>query len=151
MLLHGIETQLSLALAEACAKSEVISQTVQSVHELYGRRGFMPPWICYLAEHEGEIVGTCGFTGPPIDAEAEIAYFTFPGHEGKGVATAMARELIRLARPHQGQQVLIAHTLPQHGASTTILAKLGFECIGSVEHPEDGVVWKWRETRLASS
>jgi RimJ/RimL family protein N-acetyltransferase len=36
-----------------------------------------------------------------------------------------------------------AHTFPANGASTSVLAKAGFELLGSVEDPEDGVVWRW--------
>jgi RimJ/RimL family protein N-acetyltransferase len=76
----------------------------------------------------------------------EIAYFTFPSHEGKGVATRMARELLRIARAAPaGEIAAIAHTLPQENASTAILRKLGFHLEGELLHPEDGLVWKWRE------
>ena len=111
----------------------------------------MPPWACYLAEKDACIVGTCGFAGPPVDGEAEIAYFTFPGNEGKGIAHQMAVTLMREARKTATAEVFIAHTLPAEGASTTILKKLGFQCLGIVEHPEDGPVWKWRENRAGSA
>src|SRR4051812_39679528 len=71
----------------------VILQTVQ----MYGRRGYVEPWIGYLAV-EGEIwVGCCGFTAPPVDGIVEIAYFTFPGFERRGIATGMTRRLITIA------------------------------------------------------
>lgn len=73
-------------------------------------------------------------------------YFTFPDHEGRGVATRMARELLRIARAAQaGHTAAIARTLPQENASTSILRKLGFQLEGELLHPEDGLVWKWRE------
>jgi hypothetical protein len=40
---------------------------------------------------------------------------------------------------------VIAHTLPRKGPSTSILRKLGFGRVGTIDHPEDGPVWKWRE------
>ena len=113
---------------------------------LYSRRGFEPPWLCYLAEEQGIWIGTCGFAGPPSGGEVEIAYFTFPGQEGSGVATRMATALIGLTGPAVSLRGLsfVAHTLPEEGASTSILRRLGFSLLGPVDHPEDGTVWKWR-------
>ena len=145
MTLHPILRTPSDAIASACASSSVVAQTVEATLALYERRGFVEPWIGYLAEQDGRFVGGCGFAAPAQQGEAEIAYFTFPGHEGRGVATHMARALLALARPSAEGVAFIAHTLPQDGPSTTILRKLGFECLGAIEHPEDGTIWKWRE------
>ncbi len=104
----------------------------------------MSPWVCYLAVLGSKCVGTCGFTGPPKDGEVEIAYFTFPGNEGRGVATTMARRLVEIALEAKlpGLSV-IAYTLPVKSASTCILEKMGFDHVGDIEHEEDGKVWKW--------
>jgi hypothetical protein len=56
----------------------------------------------------------------------------------------MARQLVALARTAEPQLTLFAHTLPGQGASTAILARLGFAFAGTVDHPEDGPVWEWR-------
>jgi len=48
------------------------------------------PWVGYLAADEPSemVVGTCAFkTGPDQDGVIQIAYFTFPSFEGRGVAT----------------------------------------------------------------
>ena len=105
-----------------------------------------PPWSGYLALDRARdtIVGICSFTAPP-DSEGvvEIAYFTFPGFEGVGVATAMAAELVACARSATGVRRLITHTLPEKNASTRILEKTGFRRFGDVIDPEDGLVWRW--------
>lgn len=145
MRLHPIEPAPSAEILAACRQSDVAGETVQATRDLYARRGYTPPWVGYLAEQDGVYVGGCGFAGPPIEGEAEIAYFTFPGNEGQGIASRMGAELIRVTRLVDQTHVLIAHTLPVEGASTRILKKLGFTCIGVIEHPEDGTVWKWRE------
>ena len=111
---------------------------------LYDSVGFMPPWICYLAVTNGRIVGTCGFKAAPKDGRVEIAYFTFPGYEGKGIATQMARQLLSIARDAQQGLVVAAQTLPDRNASHRVLEKLGFTCVGSLQHPEDGAVLEWR-------
>jgi len=122
----------------------VIEQTVA----LYQRRGFEPPWVGYLAVEHSVWVGTCGFAGPPANGQAEIAYFTFPGQDGRGVASRMAAQLLALTHAAAALRgfVYIAHTLAQESASTGILRRLGFTLLGTIVHPEDGTVWKWHKT-----
>lgn len=104
---------------------------------------FVSPWIGYLGVEGGRIVGTCAFKTPPQDGAVEIAYFTFPGLENRGVATRMSSELIALARTSDVAIRVRAQTLPSENASTRILRKLGFVHTRDVEHPEDGLVWEW--------
>ena len=144
-ILHRIDPKPSRTILDACERSEVVRQTVQATTELYARRGFVLPWVGYLAEEHGRIVGSCGFAGPPVNGEAEIAYFTFPGNEGSGVASRMAATLMSHTRRLAAAEIFIAHTLPEEGPSPTILKRLGFECLGVIDHPDDGPVWKWRQ------
>lgn len=102
------------------------------------------PWLHYLAFAEGACVGTCAFVRPPTKGEVEIAYFTFPAYEGRGVATAMAKEMIALAREADPRVQIIAHTLPKPGPSTSILTRLGFAQTGFAHDPDEGQVWEWR-------
>lgn len=132
--------------APAAAVLDVAVDVIAANVALYGRRGYVEPWIGYLAvDDSGQIVGSCGFTGPPVAGEVELAYFSFPGFEGRGIATAMATALMSLAQPaaDAGAIRYIAHTLPEEGPSPSILRKLGFRCAGPIAHPEDGTVWKW--------
>jgi RimJ/RimL family protein N-acetyltransferase len=119
--------------------------------QLYRAVGYEPPWIGYLAIENDTCVGTCGFKSPPENNRVEIAYFTFPGHESRGVATRMATELIRLALEKSPAVTVAAQTLPEENASTSILKKLRFSLVGTLEHPEDGLVWEWHliDTREA--
>ncbi len=130
------------------AAPEVVNEVIEATVALYGRQGFIPPWTGYLAVEDDKVVGTCGFASPPSSGEVEIAYFTLPGGEGRGIAKNMARTLLELTRPAalQHQVQYIAHTLPEHGPSTSILRALGFVLQGEIRHPEDGLVWKWRQT-----
>jgi hypothetical protein len=43
-----------------------------------------------------------------------------------------------------------AQTLPEENASTSVLKKLQFSFVGSVEHPEDGLVWEWQLSNTSS-
>jgi RimJ/RimL family protein N-acetyltransferase len=104
------------------------------------------PWGCYLAEIDGQAIGTCAFKSAPTGAgEVELAYMTFPAFEGRGHATAMAGALARIA--DAGGAMPIAHTLPEENASNKALRRNGFAFAGEVEDPEDGLVWRW-ERRL---
>jgi [ribosomal protein S5]-alanine N-acetyltransferase len=121
----------------------VAGETLAATAANYRNSGFAIPWIGYLAFRGDECVGGCGFRSPPVGNRVEIAYFTFPAHEGRGIATQMARALIDIARLAECRVLITALTLPQESASTKILRNLKFELLGAVEHPEDGSVWEW--------
>jgi ribosomal-protein-alanine N-acetyltransferase len=123
---------------------QVAAEVVEAMKQLYRAVGYEPPWIGYLAIENDTCVGTCGFKSPPQNNRVEIAYFTFPGHESRGVATRMASELIRLALDKMPAVTVAAQTLPEENASTSVLQKLRFRLVGTVEHPEDGLVWEWQ-------
>ena len=123
--------------------SAVPGEVLTATAALYAARGFAPPWTGYLAVAGGRAVGTCAFPAPPRAGRVEIAYFTFPGGEGRGYASAMARRLVTLARTTDPALTLLAYTRPERNASTAILTRLGFACSGAVDHPEDGWVWEW--------
>jgi RimJ/RimL family protein N-acetyltransferase len=111
-----------------------------------------PEWFGHFAV-EGEsqqLVGVCSLKGPPVDGVVEIAYFTFPGFEGRGIATAMARFVLERARALPGVTLAIAHSAPERNASTRILEKIGMRFAG--EEEEDGVaVWRWEISAAAES
>lgn len=127
------------------------AEVVETTTQLYRTAGYEPPWIGYLALENGVCVGTCGFKSPPRNNRVEIAYFTFPGNESRGVATRMAFELIRIATNKTPGLTVAAQTLPEESASTSVLKKLRFRLAGSVEHPEDGLVWEWQLSNTSES
>lgn len=97
-----------------------------------------------VADAVHRVVGSCAFKTPPTDeGTVEIAYFTYPGFEGRGYATKMARRLIELARTSAAVRRGIAHTLPETNASTRVLEKVGMTFGGAMMDPEDGPVWRW--------
>lgn len=104
----------------------------------------VPPWCGYIAWQDRTALGFGGFVGQPgKTGEIEIGYLTFPAHEGRGVATAVAAQMIAIARA-QGLRGVIAHTLPQENASTAVLLHNGFARDGLAQDPDEGVVWRWR-------
>ena len=110
---------------------------------MYRATGFEPPWIGYVALHEGEPVGTCAFKCAPVHGKADIAYFTFPAFENRGFATAMARQLVALARAEAPSIVVTAQTLPERNFSNRILESLGFRQAGTAIDADAGEVWEW--------
>ena len=94
-----------------CVSDPPWSAVLQTV-QMYARRGYIEPWIGYLASEGDTWVGSCSFTAPPSGGMVEIAYFTFPGFEGRGVATEMAQRLIAIARESDSSLDVIAYTLP---------------------------------------
>jgi RimJ/RimL family protein N-acetyltransferase len=124
------------------------------VHRLIGRTLVATPisidelqWGGYFVVDEDtrEVVGSCAFKTPPTeDGTVEIAYFTYPGFEGRGYATEMASKLIELAGGSPEVRQVIAHTLPETNASTRILERVGMTFVGEVNDPNDGRVWRWQ-------
>ncbi len=103
-------------------------------------------WSGYLVADADtrDVVGSCAFkTEPTKEGIVEIAYFTYPGHEGHGYATAMAAKLIALASSCPEVSTIIAHTLPRRNASTRVLEKSGLQLVGEVSDPDDGTIWRW--------
>ena len=110
------------------------------------KNAFDSGWWGYLALDVTTrvVVGSCGFKGAPdARGSVEIVYLTFPDCEGKGYATAMAKGLVDIAfRSHSVRRV-VAHTVPEKGASTRVLEKAGFTFVGDALDAEDAPVWRW--------
>ena len=136
------------ALVLAPHEATVVAIADGTARMLSATRAVMP-WVGYLALDGPmrRVVGSCGFKGAPdADGAVEIAYFAFSGEEGRGVATAMADALVRMARASARQVAVVrAHTLAERNASCRVLEKVGFEHAGSIMDPEDGPVWRWEQ------
>jgi RimJ/RimL family protein N-acetyltransferase len=136
-------------------EKDLLRGVAQQTLALFQRTGVTTqPWSGFLAvdRSSNTVVGTCCFVAPPDDdGVVEIAYFTFPGFEGRGVASAMAAGLVERATRALGVRRLRAYTLPEKNASARVLEKLGFDCLGDVIHPEDGPVWRWERNPISNA
>ena len=104
-----------------------------------------------LERATGTLIGHAGFKGPPsAEGCVEIAYGILPDYEGRGYGTEAAEGLLAFIRTSDRVRTVRAHTLPERNASCRILEKTGFELIGEVIDPEDGVVWRWEKTIAAA-
>ena len=111
------------------------------------------PWthgFAVLERAGSTAVGVCGFKGPPdADGVVEVAYGIEPAYQGRGYAKETVSALVEFA-DQAGAQVVRAHTKPDNGPSTGVLAGCGFVQIGEVVDPEDGRVCRW-ERRVRPS
>ncbi len=104
--------------------------------------GCKPPWCFYFVRLDELPVGVGLFKGSPAGGIVEIAYLVFISARGRGVATAIVRELVSIAREH-GVVRVVAHTLPENSPSTRVLEANGFTGPAEIVDPEDGSVWRW--------
>lgn len=126
-------------------ESEFIQEVREGTAQLFSKVAYEAPWIAYFALDEaGVVVGTCAFKGPPENQRVEIAYYTFTENENRGIGTAMAAELVKIARKTDPSLIIAAQTLPRRNASQRILEKNGFKHVLTLDHPDDGTVYEWR-------
>jgi len=129
------------------AYAELIGEMARANAALPSRGGIdgEPWWGGYLAiERETAlVVGMCAYKTPPRDGEVEIAYFTFPAFERRGIGSAMAALLVSTAAESSEVTMVIAHTLPELNPSGLILTCNNFTRAGEMIDPEDGLVWRW--------
>jgi RimJ/RimL family protein N-acetyltransferase len=130
-------------LSEEVVLNDFLREVLDATVTHYRRTCFVPPWIGYVGLEDGVPVSVAGYKSQPIEGKVEIAYGTVPGHEGKGHATTLAAELVRVARLRDERLTIVAQTLPEENASGSILKKLGFQMMRTVDHPDDGLVWEW--------
>lgn len=123
---------------------EVADEACRDTRAHYAQAGFHPPWCGYLAVRDDQVVGVCGFRGPPDNQErVEIACRVFPGHEGHGLGSTMVEALVGIARDHNPVMTVVASTEPVDSGSTRILERLGFRHVGETHDPYIGPAWTW--------
>jgi [ribosomal protein S5]-alanine N-acetyltransferase len=111
--------------------------------DFYKKVGFNPPWICYYASVNGELVGCAGYKGKPIDGMVEIAYGTFEKFRNQGVASEICGQLVKLSLKTDPALLITARTLPENNYSTRVLLKNHFQFSRELTDPEDGLLWEW--------
>lgn len=109
------------------------------------------PWahgFSVVERETSEHVGDCVFKSPPSSSGiVEIAYAIEPEYQGKGFATEAVKMLLVFGFKDQRINVIRAHTLQATNASARVLTKCGFQNLGEVTDPEDGLVTRWEIKR----
>lgn len=138
------------------------SRPANGLHDFMVSKDVSPEWLAQLSTAtaadpwthgfgllhvaSGMMIGAASFKGPPTaDGIVEIAYGVVPDYQNRGYATEAAQALVAYAFSSGRVSVVRAHTLPEPNASTRVLAKCGFQHIGEVIDPEDGLVWRWEK------
>jgi RimJ/RimL family protein N-acetyltransferase len=93
-----------------------------------------------VATADGETAGAIGFwerewRGGPV---WETGWSVLPAFQGRGIAAAAAREIVRVAREADGNRYLHAFPGVDHPASNAVCRKAGFELLEEVsfEYPK---------------
>ena len=123
----------------------------ESIHltiEFYKKVGFQVPWIGYYARIDGQLVGSGGFKGKPVNGRVEIAYGTFPQFRQKRIGTEICKKLVQLSLKTDPSIRICARTFAQENYSSKILRNNGFKLRGTVIDDEDGEVWEWEYIRM---
>ena len=130
------------------------------LREMFVSDEVSPDWVAHLREASGpdpwtlgfavvhrdddRVIGSAAFKGAPDgDGVVEIAYGIAPSYEGRGYATEAAKALVAFALERVDVTSIRAHTKPENDASGRVLSKSGFQQVGEVVDPEDGLVWRW--------
>ncbi len=140
----------ALPLLDLSAARDLLPGVAEATAAMMRATGAAPPWCGYLAVEAARVVGTCAFKAPPAEGAVEIAYFTFPGQECRGVGRAMAAALLRIALAQPCVARVTACTLETGGASIAILRRLGFRPDGIARDDEAGQVLRWSLDRKAA-
>lgn len=101
----------------------------------------------FVLEEPRTLIGWGGFKGPPRDGVVELGCEVASSWEGRGLATAAVRELLREAFAAPEVQTVLAHTLAEPGPSVRVLEKTGFVHEGEVPDDEVGTAWRLRLDR----
>lgn len=82
-------------------------------------------WV--LRDPDGEIAGRCVLRHLDVEGtdEVELGYGLHPQYWGRGLATEIARELLRLGRDQLHRPTLVAVTRPDNHGSQRVLIKTG--------------------------
>ncbi len=96
----------------------------------------------------GELVGTCGFKGPPdTTGEVEIGYSVIEPRRRRGYASGAVSLLVRRAFADPRVASVAAETLPAGLSSQAVLTRNGFALLGSRLDAEDGEVLRFARKR----
>jgi [ribosomal protein S5]-alanine N-acetyltransferase len=104
------------------------------------------PWLPYLFVFRSDqaLVGFGGFKSVPDSKRTvEIGYSVAPSYQGRGFATSVAQQFIKIAFESKLVDCVCAHTLPEHNASTRVLEKCGMIKVSKAVDPDVGNVWRW--------
>lgn len=94
---------------------------------------------------EKVLIGNCGYKGAPDeDGIVEIGYEVSTEYQSRGFGTEIALALIQQAFTFPAVKSVIAHTLAEESASTSVLEKCGMVKVSELNNQLGGQIWKWK-------
>ncbi len=104
---------------------------VREAVEGFGRHGF-GLWIAERAEGGGTPIGFCGLRHLVGGPEVEVLYGVSPPEWGRGIATEMARAMLRYGFERAGLARVLGIADAENAASRRVLEKVGMTFEGYV-------------------
>jgi [ribosomal protein S5]-alanine N-acetyltransferase len=110
-------------------------------------------WVYLFLDESGQLVGSGGYHGPPVDESVEIGYEIAREFRKHRLGTAAVIELVVKAFDSGDDvQTVIAETEVKTNASVKILKGMGFRCIGTFYdegYDENQLEWRLDRTRFS--
>jgi RimJ/RimL family protein N-acetyltransferase len=99
----------------------------------------------WLMAADGEIVGLCGYKGPPnVEGDVEIGYAVAPERRRRGHATRAVTLAVEAARLDERVRAVVAETAIANLPSQKVLAANGFAPAGHGMDEDEGETIVWR-------
>jgi RimJ/RimL family protein N-acetyltransferase len=100
-----------------------------------------------VRDADGDVVGSCGFKGAPVNRRVEIGYGVSPSHRKRGYATRAVRELLARAFASGLVDEVLAEVNAANEASTRVVGKLGFRSFGTRVDADGEPLVQWVAVR----
>lgn len=129
--------------------AEQTRQRMQGAFEIWEANGY-GVWVL-RDKTNGRVIGRAVLRPVEVEGvrELEIGYAFYEAYWGKGLATEIAREIVRLARERLGATSFVAMTDKENAASARVLAKCGFVPAGT--HMLEGTELDLHRARFAGA
>jgi RimJ/RimL family protein N-acetyltransferase len=98
----------------------------------------------WLIVEQGEVVGLCSVTRPPVRGVIDLGYGIAPSRQGRGIAGRAIREIVAWARSSEQVVAITAETAVANIASQRVLVRNRFVQVGERVDDEDGPLLCWR-------
>lgn len=102
----------------------------------------------YYLIGDGQLVGTCGFKGPPdANGQVEVGYSVIAPRRRRGYASGAVALLVEKAFADPRTTAILGETLADGAASEGVLRRCGFEFVGTRTDDQDGKVMRFERRR----
>jgi ribosomal-protein-alanine N-acetyltransferase len=105
-------------------------------------------WVYLFLDDSGQLVGSGGYHGPPVDEAVEIGYEIARDFRRNRLGTSAVVALVVKAFDSNQVQTVVAKTEVKTNPSVQILEGIGFRLVGTIyDEDYDENQWEWRLDR----